>query len=159
MRSRTVSLPLACCRSTLAGPPICFASSSRRFISSTSGSQVKRVPPALVRRSSPEPRRGTVPFFSRVFQTSDSSLSTSDSSLPIELARLLPLIPPTEVGGSFTSSLHAEARGTSPKSHPRQWVDCSSPAYAQRPEETSPNPALRRCVDGDSETRFVGDRV
>src|SRR5438876_7584952 len=69
MRSRTVNFPLACWRSTFAGPPICFASSTRRFISSTSGSQVKSEPP--VREFADRRARsglGTVPLLSRLFQ-------------------------------------------------------------------------------------------
>src|SRR5262245_1295570 len=45
MRSRTVRRPLACWRAILASPPICFANSARRFISSTSGCQLKYAPP------------------------------------------------------------------------------------------------------------------
>ena len=39
-----------------------------------------------------------------------------------------PEIPPTGVGGLFRSLLRGEMV-SSPKSHPRQWVDCSDPFY------------------------------
>src|SRR5207244_6992667 len=43
-----------------------------------------------------------------------------------------PRIPPTAVGGSFKSSLQRDAPSLIPESHPRQWVDRSSPAYESR---------------------------
>src|SRR5207244_6992668 len=51
-----------------------------------------------------------------------------------------PRIPPTAVGGSFKSSLQRDAPSLIPESHPRQWVDRSSPAYKEMPRASSPNP-------------------
>src|SRR5713101_3583263 len=48
MRSRTVSLPPACCRAIFSGPPITLASSARRSSSSTSGCQLTLCPPHIV---------------------------------------------------------------------------------------------------------------
>ena len=48
-------------------------------------------------------------------------------------------IPPTAVGGLFKPSLHRKAARLHPEYHPRQWVDCSSPAYTGRPRDCIPN--------------------
>src|SRR5262249_17660631 len=52
-RSRTVSLPSECCRSTRSGPPISRARSRRVFRSPTSGPQSWTSPPPVVTASPP----------------------------------------------------------------------------------------------------------
>jgi len=49
-------------------------------------------------------------------------------------------IPPTAVGGSFKPSLQEQSRRLSSESHPRQWVDDSSPAYKNSLGDSVPNP-------------------
>src|SRR5882724_13088265 len=49
-------------------------------------------------------------------------------------------IPPTGVGGSFKSSLQTKAARLLLESHPREWVDRSSPAYKRRPLACFSNP-------------------
>src|SRR6266850_502514 len=44
------------------------------------------------------------------------------------------------VGGLFKSCLHRKADPLLSESHPREWVDCSSPAYIGRPIHCFPNP-------------------
>ena len=49
-------------------------------------------------------------------------------------------IPPSAVGGSFKPGLHTARTRPLPKSHPRQWVDRSSPAYTEHARDLSRNP-------------------
>src|SRR6185436_1734663 len=49
-------------------------------------------------------------------------------------------IPPTEVGGSFRSSLHGGRMPVVCESHPRKWVDRSGPAYTEAGCQSFANP-------------------
>jgi hypothetical protein len=73
------------------------------------------------------------------------------SSLQTKATRPLLRIPPTAVGGSFKSSLQKRRRlDRFFESHPRQWVDRSSPAYKRRRPDRFFESHPRQWVDRSS---------